>query len=174
VKEKYLKTEFHITLCFLVFIVSSIIGWTYETLITSIDWGEFADRGFLHLPLCPIYGFGAIFLLWSFHRLKTSMGMFLASMVSTTLIELVASYALEYFLHMRLWTYEYWPLHFQGRISLWSSVLFGMFGVFLLKCVHPVTKKTALLIPRVLRCVICLIMLVVILADTYICLKNIS
>ena len=170
--EQKTSFEFHITLVFLVFVVSAFIGWSYETLITSIDWGEFADRGFLNLPICPIYGFGAVFLLWAFHRLKNPIGIFLASTVSTTLIELAASYAIEYFFHMTLWTYKYWPLHFQGRISLWSSVLFGLFGVFLLKCVHPLTRKIAVKMPMVLRWIICMILLGAILADTYICVGN--
>lgn len=172
-REKRTIFEFHITLAFLIFVVSAFIGWSYETLITSIDWGYFADRGFLHLPMCPIYGFGAIFLLCTFYRLRNPLGIFLASMISTTLIELIASYALEYFLHMKLWTYEYWPLHYQGRISLWSSVLFGLFGVFLLKCIYPLMKKIIIYMPMILRRVVCISMLVLILADTYICVKNI-
>ncbi len=172
-ESNYSRKEFHITLCFMIFIISAFIGWTYETLITSIDWGYFADRGFLNLPLCPIYGFGAIFLLWAFHRLKNPIGIFMASTISTTLIELAASYALEYFFHMTLWTYKYWPLHFQGRISLWSSVLFGLFGVFLIKCVYPFTRKIVLHIPVILRIGICVILLLLLLIDTYLCVRNI-
>ena len=171
--SNYNRKEFHITLCFMIFIISAFIGWTYETLITSIDWGYFADRGFLNLPLCPIYGFGAVFLLWAFHRLKNPIIIFLTSTISTTLIELFASYCLEYFFHMTLWTYKYWPLHFQGRISLWSSVLFGLFGVFLLKCVYPFTRKIALHIPAILRIGICIILLLLLLIDTYLCVRNI-
>lgn len=170
-KNRTMNYEFHITLAFMIFVVSAVIGWSYETLITSIDWGYFADRGFLNLPLCPIYGFGALFLLWAFHRLKHPVSIFLASTISTTLIELIASYGLEYFFHMKLWTYEYWPLHFQGRISLWSSVLFGLFGVFLLKCVYPITKRVMQKIPSPIRIVICAILLGVILWDTYQCLN---
>ncbi len=161
--------EFHITLCFMIFIISAFIGWTYETIITSIEWQEFADRGFLHLPLCPIYGFGAILLLCLFHRLKNSFAIFLASTSVTTLIELIASYLLEYFLHIKLWTYSGWPLNFQERISLGSSLLFGLFGVFLLKIVHPLTRKFMLKRNATFRIVISLILLGIILFDTFLC-----
>ena len=173
VKDKNTTYEFHITLVFLIFVVSAFIGWSYETLITSIDWGYFADRGYLNLPICPIYGFGAVFLLWAFHRMKNPFGIFWASLISTTIIELLASYMIEYLFHMTLWTYKYWPLHFQGRISLWSSVLFGLFGVLLLKCVYPMTRKMTAQLPKVLRWGICLVLFVIILTDTYLCVKNI-
>ena len=170
--EKKITCEFHITLVFLIFVMSAFIGWSYETLITSIDWGRFADRGYLNIPICPIYGFGAFFLLWAFHKIKNSFIIFLASLISTTVIELFASYVIEYIFHMTLWSYKNWPCPFQGRISLWSSVLFGLFGFFLLKCIYPLMKKTLLYMPKFLRWGICLVLLVVILIDTCICVIN--
>ena len=134
------KRENQVTTYIMVFTVSSFIGWLYETIITSIRWGTFAERGFLNSPICPIYGFGALLLLCLLRRFHSSVVIFLASTVVTTVVELVASYLLEIFLHKQLWTYKHWPLHFQGRISFFSSVLFGAFGVLLMKLVYPLVK----------------------------------
>ncbi|MBQ7776546.1 MAG: putative ABC transporter permease [Lachnospiraceae bacterium] len=134
------KRELQITLYIMVFTVSSFIGWLYETVLTSVRWGYFAERGFLQSPVCPIYGFGALVLLLMLQRFRSSVVIFLAGTMVTTVVELAASYVLEYFLHMQLWTYKHWLLNFQGRISFWSSVLFGVLSVILIKLIYPLVK----------------------------------
>lgn len=166
------EIEFRCTLYIMIFTVSSIIGWLYETILTSVRWGYFAERGFLQLPLCPIYGFGAIVLLLMFHHLKNSAVIFVVSTLVTTVIELVASYLLEYFLHMQLWTYKHWPLHFQGRISLWSSILFGALAVILIKVIYPLVKHGMEGLNRRCRIFLSIWIVGTILLDTILCLKG--
>ena len=138
-RNKFTKTcEFKICSLVFIFMISSFCGWLYETIYTSIQWEEFAERGFLQLPLCPIYGFGAIVLLGLFGRIKKVLAIFVTGIVVTTLIELVASYVLEYVFHTELWTYRHWPYNFQGRIALGSSILFGVFTVLLIKVIEPI------------------------------------
>ncbi len=166
------KVEFQINLYIMVFTVSAHIGWLYETILTSVRWGNFAERGFLQLPLCPIYGFGAVILLLLFGRLKSSIVIFLVSTVVTTMIELAASYLLEYFLHRQLWTYKHWPLHFQGRISFWSSVLFGVLAVLLIKIIYPLTRYALNNLTKRSRVFLSLLIVSSVLFDTYICLSE--
>ena len=45
---------------YLLFLFVSFIGFTYETLLAIILKFNDLDRGFLNLPLCPIYGSGVI------------------------------------------------------------------------------------------------------------------
>ena len=45
---------------YLVFILISFIGFIYETILAIIFDFSDIDRGFLRLPLCPIYGSGVI------------------------------------------------------------------------------------------------------------------
>ena len=48
------------------FTLCGICGWIYETALTSYLWGEFAERGFLHIPVLPIYGVFAFILIPDF------------------------------------------------------------------------------------------------------------
>lgn len=41
---------------FIIFLLISFIGWVWETIYVSILAGHLVDRGFLFLPICPIYG----------------------------------------------------------------------------------------------------------------------
>lgn len=162
--------EFQINLYVMVFTVSAFCGWLYETVFTSVRWGYFAERGFLQLPLCPIYGFGAVVLLLLFGRLKNSAVIFLASTIVTTVIELGASYLLEYVFHMQLWTYRHWSLNFQGRISFWSSVLFGVLAVLLIKLIYPLTRYWLQLADKRSRVFLSILIVGAISLDTIICL----
>ena len=122
------------------FTVYSFIGWLYETILTSAAWGHFADRGVLHLPICPIYGFCAIALLLIFHRLRNIPLIFILGTVLTTAAELAASYILERFTTESLWDYSHWAFNFQGRIALGSSLIFGVLCVILIRLLHPAAE----------------------------------
>ena len=39
------------------------IGWVYESILCSVKAKKWINRGFLHGPYCPIYGFGAVTVL---------------------------------------------------------------------------------------------------------------
>lgn len=123
------------------FVLYSFIGWAYETILTSAVWGRFAERGMLHLPLCPIYGFCSLFILLIFGRLKNIPLIFILSSLTITAAELAASYLLELFTDEKLWNYSEWALNFDGRISVGSSIIFGVLAVLLVRVLHPLFRK---------------------------------
>ena len=119
------------------FLLASFLGWVYEIVCVWTLHHIYVDRGILHLPMCPIYGFGFLVLYAMFHKVKNPLYLFVFSFLVTSVIELSASYILEYKFHMILWTYEGWPLNFQNRISVVSSMLFGVMTVLFTKGVKP-------------------------------------
>ena len=44
-------------------IIYSFLGWCCEVIYCYIIDHKFTNRGFLNGPLCPVYGFGAFFVL---------------------------------------------------------------------------------------------------------------
>ncbi len=154
------------------FVLYGFIGWTYETVITSISWGHFADRGWLHLPICPIYGFCAFFLLLILGRLKSIPLIFLAGTAVTTAAELAASYLLEIFTDERLWDYYDWKFNFDGRVSLFSSLIFGAMCVLLIKVLHPAALRFAEKLPSPVLIGAAAVMLAAIFADTAVTLAG--
>lgn len=122
------------------FTVYSFIGWLYETILTSAVWGRFAERGWLHLPICPIYGFCAMAMLLIFRKIKNPVLIFAVGTIITTAAELAASYILERFTDEQLWDYDSWAFNFQGRIALGSSLIFGVLCLLLAKVLHPAAE----------------------------------
>lgn len=125
------------------FTAYSFIGWLYETILTSAVWGRFAERGWLHLPICPIYGFCAMALLLILRRIKSPALIFVVGTAVTTAAELAASYVLDLFIDDSLWDYNNWAFNFQGRIALGSSLIFGILCVLLIKVLHPFAEYLA-------------------------------
>lgn len=151
------------------FTAYSFIGWVYETVLTSIVWGKFAERGVLRLPLLPIYGFCSLLMILLLGRIKSIPLLFFLGGGIITALELAASYILEYFVPYRLWDYSDWSLNFDGRISLFSSIIFGILCILLVRVLHPAAEKIyQKLKPRttIISAAICLIF---ILADLILC-----
>ena len=48
-------------LCY--FFIYGFLGWCCEVIYAAIIDGKFVNRGFLNGPICPIYGFGVLFVL---------------------------------------------------------------------------------------------------------------
>ena len=137
----------------LYFWVYAVIGWIYEVVLETFiyRWG-FRNRGVLFGPWLPVYGFGAVLflLLWYRlirgkplkHKLLMLPVIFLATMGTATLTELLTSYLLEWTTGSWPWqTYADYPINFQARIALNPSVRFGLGGVLFLYGIQPLLDK---------------------------------
>ena len=135
------KAYLFVTEYLLLFALASCIGWLYEMVCVWLLYGYYFDRGVLHLPMCPIYGCGVLLLRLVLREVKNPFGIFLGSFLIASGVELAASYILEYGFHKILWSYEGWPLSFQDRISLVSSLIFGVMATVFIKLVKPPIDK---------------------------------
>ena len=46
------------------FLIYSCLGWCLEVVYAAATTGQLVNRGFLNGPVCPIYGFGMILVLF--------------------------------------------------------------------------------------------------------------
>ncbi len=123
------------------FVLAGTGGWIYEEICIYVLYGYVYNRGMLHLTLCPIYGFGAWGLYALFHRTKNSALFFALSVFAASAFEYGCSYLLEAVFHRSFWTYEGWLLSIDNRISLISSMMFGILALFFAKCILPLLKR---------------------------------
>lgn len=123
------------------FTFCGMCGWIYETAVTSYLWGHFAERGFLHIPVLPIYGVFAFLMIPIFRKHNGFFTVFLGGMAFTTALEFISSYIIEWVLGKGLWSYKSWDFNYDGRISLYSSLVFGLFSVILIKLALPLVRR---------------------------------
>lgn len=128
---------------FLIFIMFSFIGWVSEVFYVSVTSAhKFVNRGFLHGPLCPVYGFGGVVILTLPPSLyATWIPLFFASMILCTIVEYFVSWLMEKLFHTRWWDYSHYKIQLNGRICLLNSILFGFLGLGVIHFVYPPILK---------------------------------
>lgn len=129
---------FTLIIWFCYFVFYSFIGWACETVFCSIAQKHFVNRGFLTGPFCPIYGFGAVFVLLLFSRYADDLlALFLLSIVVTSALEYAASFLLEKMFKLSLWDYSGRKWNVNGRVCLRNSLMFGVLSVLMVRVIHP-------------------------------------
>lgn len=124
------------------FTVYSFLGWVYEMIGELVLFDRFSDRGYLHLPVCVIYGFFTIVIMMLFSKEKSRpSNVFFLSFVIVTAMEYVCAVVIEKILGRGLWDYSQWVFNFQGRVSLISSLAFATACTILVFVAHPFFYK---------------------------------
>ena len=133
---------------FLQFLFWGIAGWLVEVIDMRIEAGEFQNRGFLHVPLCPLYGLGmpALCILLGDAK-KSYLAIFIGGIVFCTAVEYLIGLLLEKLFNARWWDYSHMRFNFQGRICLRNEILFGFGALISLGFVQPVLEGTIHRIP---------------------------
>lgn len=119
----------------ILFFVYGFMGWIVEFTFFGITNGIFANRGFLHLPLLPIYGFGGVAVTLIFR--KNQNRVFVESAIIVSILEYITSVILELLYGYRWWDYSNNPWNINGRICLLNSLMFGLGGYVIAKFISP-------------------------------------
>ncbi|MBQ3425799.1 MAG: putative ABC transporter permease [Clostridia bacterium] len=119
------------------FVVYSFLGWIYESLFYSAQLRKPVNTGFLHGCFCPIYGLACVANVALLNGIENNALLFIMSMLIISVIEFTVSYVLETLFDKRWWDYSNWPCNINGRISLISSLGFGIMSVIQLRMIHP-------------------------------------
>lgn len=123
---------------FLMFIAYSFVGWVCEEIWCTVGTRKIVKRGMLHGTICPIYGFGALGILYLLYPWReTYVRLFLASVFVTSSLEYFSSWLLERLFHAKWWDYSDQKCNLNGRVCLLNSVAFGIGGVALEHIMHP-------------------------------------
>ncbi|MFI3209258.1 MAG: putative ABC transporter permease [Eubacteriales bacterium] len=122
----------------LLLIIYSFLGWCCETVYCSVDQKKFVERGFLTGPFCPIYGFGAIFVLLFLSQSSSSViSVFAIGVLITSTLEYVTSWLMEKIFDNKWWDYSDKKYHINGRVCLLNSTLFGMLCLYVYFDLNP-------------------------------------
>ncbi len=152
---------------FVYFTIYSFIGWFCEFIFCSFLSKRIVNRGFLAGPVCPVYGFGALFIIWLLGPVAFSLPfIFITGMVITSIVEYITGWLLETFFGTRWWDYSHKRFNMKGRVCLENSICFGMMGVLLIEAIHPITVKLVGNIPSFYLMIINILLVVVFIMDS--------
>lgn len=124
------------------FFVYAFLGYVCEVIYCSIGQKKLVNRGYLYMPVCPIYGFGAVIILLSMLPIsKMWYLVFFLGILLTTTLEYLTSYIMEIIFHMRWWDYSKRKLNINGRVCLLNSLLFGGLVMIVVYGLHPLVYR---------------------------------
>jgi uncharacterized membrane protein len=127
---------------FLLFILYSILGWIYESTYCSLKSRRLINRGFLNGPYIPIYGVGALSVIFLFYEKAIALPfVFLFSMLLASFLEYATSYLLEKIFKARWWDYSNERYNINGRVYLLGVVAFGVMALIAIRLIHPAVDR---------------------------------
>ncbi len=133
----------------LLFFIYSFCGWIWECGYVSARMRQWVNRGFLHGPWIPLYGSGAILVLFLTLPVREHLALvFLVGMAGATALEYVTGAVMERLFQMRYWDYSKDPLNVNGYICLPVSLVWGGFSVLLTEVLHPPVERLVLAVPQ--------------------------
>ena len=160
---------------FLLLFIYSILGWIMETIYTSIQARNFIDRGFLIGPYCPIYGWGALFMLLYLNQYKSNvLTVFLLGAIICSILEYLTSYVMEVLFKTRWWDYSNRKFNLNGRVCGLNTILFGICGIAVIYIIQPLLEYSLGLLSDKIIIIISVICFVIFLTDIIISLNVIN
>lgn len=140
------------------FFVYAFMGWCAEVAFAGLRHGRFVNRGFLNGPICPIYGFGLVGVIYLLIDLKDNLFiLFLGSVIVTTVIEYITGWVLEKLFHAKWWDYTNNRFNIHGYVCLEFSLIWGFAATFIVRIIHPMVMNLINGIPHqpgtVLACI---------------------
>lgn len=151
---------------FLYFIIYSFLGWCIEVIDKFIEYKRFVNRGFIIGPLCTIYGFGVLSILWLIgDNTSDILSVFLKSIFICSILEYLTSYIMEKVFKAKWWDYSSKKFNLNGRICLETMIPFGILGCFTVYIVNPMVLYIVNLIPNNFINIIAIIIFILFITD---------
>lgn len=124
------------------FLIYSFIGWVLESTYKTIFQKKIVNSGFLHGPVCPIYGFGALIMFLFLEGLKGNpVLIFITGFLVLSIWEYLVGLFLEKVFHTKYWDYSNSFCNIKGRVCLLNSVFWGLLGLVFIGYIHPIVEK---------------------------------
>ena len=172
-KEKLSKNDsvnylrrYKITSLIILFFIFSGIGWIWEVALHLITNGTFVNKGTMHGPWLPIYGWGGILILTILYRFRKNPKLeFLLTVIICGLVEYFTSFYLEMVYHFKRWDYSGYFLNLNGRICAEGLLVFGLGGLAIVYLVAPLLDNHIKKINKNVLVLMCVFLLAIFIFD---------
>ena len=155
------------------FMIYAVVGWMVEVAYAAVETGKLSNRGFLNGPLCPIYGFGMVIVIFALRPFNKNIPiLFAGSFMLTSVLEFITGAVLEKLFNTKWWDYSDKPFNIMGYVCLKFSIGWGIGGVFIMRIIQPGVAKFVSKIPNTPGKVICAIYMISFVCDAAITVRD--
>lgn len=132
------------------FMLYSLIGFVLEVLFARVIHNPKRDRKCLYfLPLCPVYGFGALLILLLPASVRANpLLLFLFGGLAATAAEFLMGLFYARVAKVLFWDYSDLPLNLGGHVCLLFTAMWGLLALGLVYGVHPLIITVTAFIPH--------------------------
>lgn len=134
------------------FYIYCFFGWIFESTYVSLKQRHFVNRGFLRIPMLPLYGSGAVMMLWVSLPFKNNLFLvYISGVIAATALEYVTGYVMEQLFKIRYWDYSNQKFQIHGYICLSSSIAWGFLTILMTELIHePISRIVLNFNPNIL------------------------
>ena len=142
------------------FFLYGFIGWGVEVVYAAVKTHKLVNRGFLCGPICPIYGFGMVGLIYSVSLIPMPD----SGSMSAVAIVFIGMILFKIY-HIRWWDYSNMKFNIGGYICPQFSLLWGLGSVLMIKVVHPLLARGSSPMPFNIMLIVDVVLLVLFVVD---------
>lgn len=159
--------NYTLTSLILMFFAFSFVGWIYEVALMLVTDGILVNRGSMHGPWLPIYGFGGILILTVLYRFRKNPKLeFGLAIVLCGFLEYMTSYVMELTTGIRWWDYTGFFLNLNGRICAEGLLVFGVGGMAVVYVVAPLLDNLIMKFNHAKARIVAMVLTIVFIGDT--------
>lgn len=130
------------------FVIYSFLGFLLEVVFARVTGQPKRDRKCLYLlPLCPVYGLGALAVLSLPEGVRGLWLVMLGGLVATAVEALVGLWD-RHVLGVQFWDYTGLPGAWHGVVCLPFFLAWGVLSWALVTWLHPIVARWTVLLPR--------------------------
>lgn len=146
-------TQYSFTQIIFFFLVYCFFGWIIESTYVSVKTKKLTNRGFLRGPVIPIYGCGAMMMVFCAAPFtKWPVAVFFAGLLGCSVLEYCTGMIMEAIFKVRYWDYSNTKGNINGYVCWWASLSWGFLTLGMNYFVHKhVAALSNLLSPLALR-----------------------
>ena len=150
------------------FIIYSFLGWCLESIYKTIIFKKPTNSGFLYGPFCPMYGIGAILMIWAGQLSSNPIVIFIMAFLIFSVWEYLVAVIIEKLFKTKYWDYSDLKFNLQGMVCLKNSLYWGILGILLIYMIQLVIRNLTEMIPDDILVYVDVILMIAILVDTVI------
>ena len=130
-------------------LIYSILGWVVESIYMSFCNKKLTNRGFIHGPMCPIYGVGALTVYFVLRPLEGNwLALYFGGTFLATSLEYVTAIIMQKIFGCIWWDYNDKPFNYKGILCLESTIAWGFYTLFLFIFLQKWVEAIVNLYPR--------------------------
>ena len=126
------------------FWIYSFLGYLLEKTFAKATHAQQQGRkGFLLLPLCPVYGLGMLAVLALPERWTSGGWLILWGGFTATAVEYIVHWGYDVLLGVRFWDYSNLLGNLQGRVCLPFALIWGVLTAVAVRWIQPAVERLA-------------------------------